>query len=342
MEYSIWDKDFSAWIIAARSEQVTKKKVYKRKLMKKEIVLFRNNEGVVSALKDQCPHKGLPLSQGKMRDGNVVCGYHGMAFNGAGSCVDAPCLSSDETCPSTKVDTYTVKEQDGWVWFFWGNDQDVLAEGPPSFPKEKKFRWFELEKQIKAQPHFILENSFDCTHACFVHKTFFRDGPVQMANAELEETDYGMRVETREEDGRKVRITKYLPWKAKEVYHTDEYFKPFTAYVNYHFGLGKHRIILTCSPEDENTTRVFTRTGVQAGIFSGLAAFILRWLTPVIIAEDVAAIEGQSYSYKTHGGRYQELRNADVPAIWMFSIYRRFFEKRPTGDKRPRKVTYKL
>ncbi|OUS32542.1 hypothetical protein A9Q99_00265 [Gammaproteobacteria bacterium 45_16_T64] len=342
MQYSIWDKDFSAWLIAARSEQVTKKKVYKRKIMKKEIVLFRDNSGTVSALKDQCPHKGLPLSQGKMRDGNVVCGYHGWSFNGSGSCVDAPCLGSKESCPSAKVDSYTVKEQDGWIWYFHGDDKEVLAGGPPSFPKDKKWRWFELEKEIKAQPHFILENSFDCTHACFVHAQLFRNGPAQTAYAELEETDYGMRVETREDDGRKVRITKYLPWKGKEVYHTDEYFQPFTAYVNYHFGIGKHRIILTCSPEDENTTRVFTRTGVQAGIFSSLAALILRVLTPIIISEDVAAIQGQAHGYKTHGGRYGHMRDADIPAIWMFSLYRRFFENRKIEEKRTKKITYKL
>lgn len=342
MQYSIWDKDFSAWLIAARSEQVTKKKVYKRKIMKTEIVLFRDASGNVSALKDQCPHKGLPLSQGKMRNGNVVCGYHGWAFDGKGACVDAPCLAKDETCPSAVVDSYTVKEQDGWVWFFWGNDQKVLKEGPPRFPKEGKWRWFELERQIKAQPHFILENSFDCTHACFVHQTFFRDGPVQYAEAELNETDYGLHVKTKEDDGRKVRITKYLPWEGKEVYHTDEYFAPFTAYVNYHFGMGKHRIILTCSPEDENTTRVYTRTGVQAGIFSGVAAAVLRVLTPVIISEDVAAIQGQAHSYATFGGRYGHMRNADVPAIWMFRLYRRFFEKQPAEEKRTKKITYKL
>ena len=87
MQYSIWDKDFSAWLIAARSEQVTDKKVYKRKIMKKEVVLFRDNNGQVGVLKDQCPHKGLPLSQGRMIDGKVVCGYHGWAFDTQGTCV---------------------------------------------------------------------------------------------------------------------------------------------------------------------------------------------------------------------------------------------------------------
>ncbi|MCG8671702.1 MAG: Rieske 2Fe-2S domain-containing protein [Pseudomonadales bacterium] len=342
MQYSIWDKDFSAWLIAARSEQVTKKKVYKRKLMKREIVLFRNKDGEVAALKDQCPHKGLPLSQGHMRDGNVVCGYHGWAFDVSGSCVKGPCLNPNETCPTVKAESYTVKEQDGWVWLFWGSDEKVLAEGPPSFPQEKEFKWFELEREIKAQPHFILENSFDCTHACFVHNTYFRNGPVQLANAELKETDYGMHVQTREEDGRKVRITKYLPWKGKEVYHTDEYFKPFTAYVNYHFGLAKHRIILTCSPEDENTTRVYTRTGIQAGPFSSISAWVLKYLTPVIVAEDIEAIEGQARSYSEQGGHYGQMKDADVPAVWMFAIYRRFFENRETDSYRTKQIQYRL
>jgi phenylpropionate dioxygenase-like ring-hydroxylating dioxygenase large terminal subunit len=342
MQYSIWDKDFSAWLIAARSEQVTSKKVYKRKLMKREIVLFRNKQGEVAALKDQCPHKGLPLSQGHMHKGNIVCGYHGWAFDTTGQCVQAPCLNANETCPNAKAESYTIKEQDGWIWLFWGNDEKVLAEGPPHFPREEKLKWFEVERTIKAQPHFILENSFDCTHACFVHNTFFRNGPQQIAHAEVRETDYGLRVETREEDGRKVRVTKYLPWKGKEVFHTDEYFKPFTACVNYYFGMMHHRIVLTASPEDEETTRVYTRTGIDAGPFTIPTAALLKLLTPYIIQEDVNAIEGQARSYAEMGGKYGQMKDADVPAIWMFGIYRRFFEGKETNNSKSKKISYRL
>ena len=342
MQYSIWDKDFSAWLIAARSEQVTDKKVYKRKIMKKEVVLFRDNNGQVGALKDQCPHKGLPLSQGRMIDGKVVCGYHGWAFDTQGTCVKGPCLNPSETCPTATAEKFVVQEQDGWVWMFWGNDQAVLEQGPPSFPRDEEYQWFELERQIEAQPHFILENSFDCTHACFVHKKYFRNGPVQLANAELEETDYGMRVKTKEDDGRKVRITKYLPWQGKEVYHTDEYYKPFTAYVNYYFGMAKHRIVLTCSPEDETTTRVYTRTGISAGPLSTVSAWVLKVLTPIIVQEDIQAIEGQARSYATQGGHYGQMKEADVPAVWMFGIYRRFFENRSPENLRSKKISYRL
>ncbi len=44
------------------------------------IVLVRSN-GRIHALGDTCPHLGGPLSQGWLRDGTIVCPWHGSAFD---------------------------------------------------------------------------------------------------------------------------------------------------------------------------------------------------------------------------------------------------------------------
>lgn len=46
-----------------------------------EIALFRTAEGEVFALRDKCPHKGGPLSQGIVFGKKVACPLHGWNIN---------------------------------------------------------------------------------------------------------------------------------------------------------------------------------------------------------------------------------------------------------------------
>ena len=44
---------------------------------KGDVAVFRNGSDEVFALRDQCPHKGGPLSQGVVFDRKVACPLHG-------------------------------------------------------------------------------------------------------------------------------------------------------------------------------------------------------------------------------------------------------------------------
>lgn len=71
------------------------------------IALFRDGSDRVYALRDSCPHKGGPLSQGIVSNGRVVCPLHGMTIDLA----DGRAVSPDEGCAETfaaKVDCGTV------------------------------------------------------------------------------------------------------------------------------------------------------------------------------------------------------------------------------------------
>lgn len=54
-----------------------------------DIAVFRNGENEVFALRDKCPHKGGPLSQGIVYGNRVACPLHNWAINlGDGSVVE--------------------------------------------------------------------------------------------------------------------------------------------------------------------------------------------------------------------------------------------------------------
>lgn len=70
----------------------------------RRIAVYRHG-GAFYALKDMCPHAGLPISDGPVADGVVTCPYHGWSFR----------LEDGEGPAGTKVATYPVREVEGMI-----------------------------------------------------------------------------------------------------------------------------------------------------------------------------------------------------------------------------------
>lgn len=71
------------------------------------VVAVFNRGGLIRALEDACPHMGGPLSEGSVRDGVVVCPWHGWSYDLAdGSCREHP---------GVRAKTYEAKVEGGDV-----------------------------------------------------------------------------------------------------------------------------------------------------------------------------------------------------------------------------------
>jgi len=88
-------------------------------LLEVPLVLGRTAEGKAFAMRDSCPHRGIPLSYGRL-DGNVVeCCYHGWRFDAcSGQCVEIPSLSSQDKLKVERIFAghFPCEERDGYVW----------------------------------------------------------------------------------------------------------------------------------------------------------------------------------------------------------------------------------
>lgn len=73
-----------------------------------DIAVFRTAVDQVFALKDSCPHKGGPLSQGIVHGGTVTCPLHNWKIDLASGEAQGP----DEGC----THTYPVKVENGVVY----------------------------------------------------------------------------------------------------------------------------------------------------------------------------------------------------------------------------------
>lgn len=73
-----------------------------------DIALFRDGDGGVFALRDKCPHRGGPLSQGMVAGNQVTCPMHSWKIGLADGEAQAP----DKGCARR----YPVKVEQGRVW----------------------------------------------------------------------------------------------------------------------------------------------------------------------------------------------------------------------------------
>lgn len=77
-----------------------------------DIAVFRTADDEVFALRDRCPHKGGPLSQGIVHGRKVTCPLHN--WNIELDCGKA--VAPDEGC----AETFAVRVENGRVWLDLG------------------------------------------------------------------------------------------------------------------------------------------------------------------------------------------------------------------------------
>src|SRR5690349_4704699 len=74
-----------SWFILCSSSELGGKPLA-RTLQGTPLVLFRGEGGKPGALMDRCPHRNVPLSLGRVTNGQLECGYHGWRFDTGGQC----------------------------------------------------------------------------------------------------------------------------------------------------------------------------------------------------------------------------------------------------------------
>lgn len=93
----------NVWYAIGLSTEVRLKKMKSFILAGEPIVLTRKANGEVYAIKDICPHRGIPLSYGQVVDDQVECPYHGWKFNSQGVCTEIPSLCEGQELDCSKI-----------------------------------------------------------------------------------------------------------------------------------------------------------------------------------------------------------------------------------------------
>ncbi len=156
-------------------------KMTKAMLLGVPLVLGRKKDGKIFAMRDLCPHRGIPLSAGWFDGETVQCKYHGWRFEPCGGqCVEIPSLTQHETLDPTKIyaGAYPCEERDGYAWVYLpepgtGRVGDALP-AVPELPKfSQRFRSAHLVADLPCNVDHGIIGLMDPAHGPFVHQAWW-------------------------------------------------------------------------------------------------------------------------------------------------------------------------
>ena len=78
------------WYVALPSAELRPGRMVHKTLLGEPLLIGRGRGNRVFALRDICPHRGIPLHYGAFDGGTIVCCYHGWRFDMTGTCVEFP------------------------------------------------------------------------------------------------------------------------------------------------------------------------------------------------------------------------------------------------------------
>lgn len=301
--------DFAnVWTIVAEARALKPGKPLGMKVAGERVVFFRDAAGKAVALIDQCPHRSVALSLGRVAGGEIECPFHGWRFDGAGRNCGVP-WNPDAKTEHLGARALPAREAGGLLWLFTGFE----AESEPVVSET-----FSLDdavvcgQSVTWRAHWtrVMENMLDTPHLPFVHrKTIGKQvGPAGGRRMDLrwEDAPFGARIWGSVDGAPRPSHLEYRFPNAMELFIDPP---------------GKLlRLSAICVPEDDRTTRLLLLT-VRNFARSHLLDPAFRWMNRRIAHEDQAIVESSPPGPVPAPADEASVRT-DAPTLAFRRIYR--------------------
>tara|TARA_Y100001968_G_scaffold160001_1_gene146244 strand:- start:1942 stop:3276 length:1335 start_codon:yes stop_codon:yes gene_type:complete len=177
------------WYAVLSSDYLKEKELYSFSMFNEPLVIYKDEDSNVKCIKDLCPHRGASFMGGEIKDGQLVCPYHGARFSSKGNCTNIDRITCNHIV-DTNYDNYAKKihlyqypceERDGYIYIYYTgkaktelNDFNIESQLDKSVPdnygfKISEFAHEEVTVDFKADWVRIIENHLDILHIFWVH-----------------------------------------------------------------------------------------------------------------------------------------------------------------------------
>lgn len=183
----------NCWYVAGWSKDYDRA-LKAQTLLGEKLVFYRQLDGTPVALEDACPHRKLPLSMGALEGDTVVCGYHGLTFDCAGKCVDAP-TQRGSIPKRAVVKSYPVVDRYRLLWIWMGDPEQADPDDIFEIENFDNPDWGYTDGgtlPIACNYLWVVDNLLDPSHVAWVHVTSFAGGGTDDAPLDMEKTDRGV------------------------------------------------------------------------------------------------------------------------------------------------------
>ena len=163
------------WYPALMAQEVRRGRMKAQVLLGHPVLICRDHAGRVSALRNICPHRAMPLSFGNFDGERVECSYHGWQFDMEGRCRHIPALTSNSPIVPDKISvtSYPCSERDGYIWVYVPDPLDRAS--PPEAPHlpvlSEKYQLLHIAAQLQCTVDDGIIGLMDPAHGPFVHNS---------------------------------------------------------------------------------------------------------------------------------------------------------------------------
>jgi phenylpropionate dioxygenase-like ring-hydroxylating dioxygenase large terminal subunit len=319
---------YDDWYPALRSDQLTGKKMVTTLLLGIPLVLGRKQD-TLFAMRDSCPHRGIPLSCGWFDGNRVTCKYHGWAFEPAsGQCAEIPSLTTADTLDPTKIyaNAFPCVERDGYAWVYVpraGRGRILSSDlaSVPEVPKfSERFRSAHLTADLPCNVDHGIIGLMDPAHGPFVHQSWWwrSKHSIHEKTKHFEPIPEGFRMATH------APSTNSAPYKLLGVYG-----EPITTTID--FVLPNRRFeTIRCGPKWFASLTTVTPTTPSACRIDVVASWNIFYAVPLVttIAKFFGARfvrqDQETMIQQAEGLKYNPslmlIDDADRPAKWYFAL----------------------
>lgn len=307
------------WYVAAPAAALARGKTRALNLLDQPLLLLRDKQGVVSAIRDFCPHRGIPLRYGTFNGCEVECCYHGWRFNPQGQCTAIPSLPADTTVDLQKIKTgnYPCIEKDGLIWVY-PRMGETPAAPPPEMPVAMP-RGFAHVTSVTlpcAIDHAVI-GLMDPAHGPFVHRSWWwrNKRSIHEKTKQFEPRPFGFAMVSHKPStnsraykilgsDRRTEIQFQLPGLRSE-----------------HITIGAQQILLltALTPVDAKTTMLHQFAYSSAPLLRGLFP-LLKIFGRAFIAQDVRIVSQQQEGLRPGHPPLMLLGDADAQALWYYRL----------------------
>jgi vanillate O-demethylase monooxygenase subunit len=158
------------WYVAGWADEIGRD-LQELRILDEPILFYRKEDGTPVAIGNRCPHRFAPLHMGRLDGDNVVCGYHGLAFNTSGVCVHMP-NATGKIPARARVKAYPVAERHALTWIWMGDPEradESLIPDMSYLADKQRHRVQGKTLTIDAHYEIYTDNLLDLTHVEFLH-----------------------------------------------------------------------------------------------------------------------------------------------------------------------------
>jgi phenylpropionate dioxygenase-like ring-hydroxylating dioxygenase large terminal subunit len=121
----------AGWIPIALGKDIPAETTRSAVVEDHELVIWRGADGTTQVWEDRCPHRGMRLSFGFVRDNALNCLYHGWQYGAGSQCLRIPAHPDLNVPPTIRAKAFASMETGGMIW----TQLEPLREAPaPDLP----------------------------------------------------------------------------------------------------------------------------------------------------------------------------------------------------------------